>query len=195
MIIPTRLQIAFLLSGAAGLIYQICWQRLLFSNFGMDIGSITIIVSSFMLGLGIGGWLGGRLADQFNHRSLRLFCFFEIFIGLYGIASPSILTRIGEEFYYLSGFSMGLFNFILVLPATILMGTTLPLLTTCMARSKENVGKAIGDLYTINTLGAMFGCLMTGFYIFNYTTLNNAIYIAASLNILVGTLVWSLKHE
>ena len=44
----------FMISGTAALIYQICWQRLLFEGFGVDMESVTIVVSTFMLGLGLG---------------------------------------------------------------------------------------------------------------------------------------------
>ncbi len=52
---------SFFISGSSALIYQTCWQRSLYGVIGVDIDSITIIVSIFMLGIGIGGMLGGRL--------------------------------------------------------------------------------------------------------------------------------------
>ena len=56
----------FFISGFSALIYQICWQRLLFTGFGIDLTSITVIVSVFMAGLGIGAFFGGRIADRFT---------------------------------------------------------------------------------------------------------------------------------
>ncbi len=56
----------FFVSGGSALIYQVAWQRLLFSAFGVDIESITIVVSTFMLGLGCGALLGGQAADRFQ---------------------------------------------------------------------------------------------------------------------------------
>ena len=49
----------FFLSGTAALIYQIAWQRALFAVYGLDILSVTVVVTAFMLGLGIGSLLGG----------------------------------------------------------------------------------------------------------------------------------------
>ena len=60
--VVTRLAPLFFVSGVAALVYQVCWQRLLFSAFGVDIDSVTIIVSVFMLGLGLGA-LAFYLAD------------------------------------------------------------------------------------------------------------------------------------
>ena len=59
-----RLVLLFFVSGIAALIYQVCWQRLLFQAFGVDIESVTIIVSTFMLGLGLGALAGGQLSDR-----------------------------------------------------------------------------------------------------------------------------------
>ena len=57
----------FFVSGFSALIYQVCWQRLLFTGFGVDLTSITVIVSVFMAGLGIGAFFGGRIADKFSN--------------------------------------------------------------------------------------------------------------------------------
>ncbi|GLR11784.1 hypothetical protein GCM10007907_05740 [Chitinimonas prasina] len=179
----------FTLSGAAGLIYQICWQRLLFGNFGVDMESITIVVSAFMLGLGLGGWFGGRLADRYPDATLNLFALFELGIALFGMVSPMLIGAAGDLFSRSPSWQVGLINFILVLPATFVMGATLPLLTTHFARHDKAVGESIGLLYFFNTMGAALGALACGFVLFRYVTLNQAIGIAVAINVLVAVLV------
>jgi xanthine/uracil permease len=66
-----RIAFAFFLSGAVALIYQVCWQRLLFAVVGVDIESVTPIVSAFMLGLGLGAALGGIWPIALRQKSLR----------------------------------------------------------------------------------------------------------------------------
>ena len=83
-----RLLAVFFLSGIAALIYQVAWQRLLFGAFGVDIESVTIVVSTFMLGLGCGALWGGQIADRFGAYVITVFAFFEIGIGIFGITSP-----------------------------------------------------------------------------------------------------------
>jgi predicted membrane-bound spermidine synthase len=85
-IIPFRavLYALFFFSGAAALIYQIVWQRMLFTIFGVDLESITVIVSVFMFGLGLGGLLGGVLADKFSTRLLQLYMMIELGVAIFG---------------------------------------------------------------------------------------------------------------
>ena len=66
------LLLGFFISGGSALVYQVGWQRALYAYIGVDIDSITIIVSVFMLGIGVGGMLGGWLADRLPRHRLRL---------------------------------------------------------------------------------------------------------------------------
>src|SRR3954471_2615696 len=85
----------FFLSGFAALVYQVCWQRLLFVALGTDIDSITIIVSTFMLGLGVGALAGGALHDRYPDRILPLFAGAEAGIGMFGLATPHLIADLG----------------------------------------------------------------------------------------------------
>ena len=188
--LPPRIAGAFFLSGAVGLIYQIAWQRLLFANFGVDIESITVVVSAFMLGLGCGGYLGGRVADRYFSRSLLLFCVFEAAIGVYGVFSPYIIEYVGQFGADSHLATIAILNFFSILPATILMGGTLPMLTAWLAKSPSGVGNAIGVLYFCNTLGAAIGCFATVFLLFMYFDLYQVIWIAAASNFIVAALAY-----
>ena len=81
----------FFISGFSALIYQVCWQRLLFTGFGVDLTSITVIVSVFMAGLGVGAYFGGRIADKFRTRLLIIFCLIELGIGCFGFVSANLI--------------------------------------------------------------------------------------------------------
>ena len=62
----------FFISGFSALVYQVSWQRLLFTGFGVDLTSITLIISVFMMGLGIGAFFGGRIADKFSSKIIDI---------------------------------------------------------------------------------------------------------------------------
>ena len=85
------LLLSFFISGCSALIYQVSWQRALYGLIGVDMDSITIIVSVFMLGIGLGGMLGGWLSDRFPRQRLRWYAGIELSIALYGGASLWLL--------------------------------------------------------------------------------------------------------
>lgn len=179
----------FALSGVAALIYQVCWQRLLFTAFGVDIESITIIVSAFMLGLGIGALIGGNLADRFPARILHLFVIIEIGIGLFGLCSPFLIQWVAASLVMTGHLGIGIANFCLLLLPTTLMGATLPMLVVHLHKIHRNVGFSIGQLYFFNTFGAALGSLLVGFILFRFLTLNQTIYLATSCNFIVAMLI------
>lgn len=180
----------FFMSGIAALIYQIAWQRMLFTAFGVDLESITIIIAVFMAGLGVGAYYGGRIADHFPKHIILFFALTEVGIGTFGFMSPTLIEYVKEVFLYSDIIVIALANFVLLLFPTFLMGTTLPLLTQYLNQYIDNIGNNIGWLYFTNTLGAATACIMTGFILFNYFTLTQVIYFAAIINYIVATVVF-----
>jgi predicted membrane-bound spermidine synthase len=178
----------FFLSGVAALVYQVCWQRLLFVALGADMDSITIIVSTFMLGLGVGALAGGALADRHPDRILPLFAAAEAGIGLFGLVSPWLIAGVGVLVIDQSLALIATANFVLLLIPTTLMGATLPMLVALFARRQVTVGVSIGGLYCLNTFGAAFGAIAVGFVSFYFFEINTVIYGAALINFLVSAL-------
>ena len=194
---PKTLAFAFFLSGFAALVYQVTWQRTLFIAFGVDIESVTIIVSIFMLGLGSGGMLGGFLADRFPTRILLAFCFAELLIALIGLFSIDVITGAGLRASGVSTFFVAVFTFALVLPPTLMMGATLPMLVAYAARISGNVGVATGGLYFINTMGAALGAFASGFVLLYWLDLRQATWVAAAANglsaLTIALSIWRKK--
>lgn len=187
---PYRFLDIFFFSGFSALVYQVCWQRLLFAAFGVDMESITVIVSAFMFGLGIGALIGGRLADLLPQKVIYLFSFFEVSIGIFGFFSPALIGIVASRYVLEPVGTLALVNFALLVLPTSLMGATLPLLTCFLNQHLRNVGASIGSLYFVNTLGAGIGALATGLLLFDYLTINQAIYLAACLNLAVALLAF-----
>ena len=176
----------FTASGVAGLVYQVSWQRVLFAAFGSDIESVSLIVSAFMLGLGLGALGGGRLADRFPGNELKLFALCEAGIGLFGLVSVPLLRGAGDAFVQSPLWVVGLVNFLIVLVPTVLMGGTLPILIAGVARLWGHVGEATGHLYAANTVGAAGGAIASGFLLFQHIELPLAVRLTAGVNLLVA---------
>lgn len=181
----------FFISGFSALVYQVSWQRLLFTGFGVDLTSITLIISVFMMGLGIGAFFGGRIADRFSQKIILIFCLVELFIGIFGLVSYYLILGLQSVLIQASLLVLSTFTFLLLLP-TFLMGLTLPLLTGYFNQFIDNIGQSIGTLYFYNTLGAALGALATGFILFNYFTLSQTIQLAAVFNIAIAGLIFML---
>lgn len=185
----TNLGGLFFISGFSALIYQVCWQRLLFTGFGVDLTSITVIISIFMLGLGVGAFFGGRIADRYPQKLILLFCAIELLVGLFGFISYQAINAIQQLLIAENLLIMMLGVFVLLIIPTFMMGSTLPLLTTFFNRYIGNIGESIGSLYFFNTLGASLGALATGFILFNYLTLSQTLQLAACLNVFIALII------
>lgn len=179
----------FFMSGFAALIYQIAWQRMLFLAFGVDLESVTIIISVFMAGIGIGGYFGGRIADKFPKYMLLVFSLVEFGIGIFGFLSPSLIHWVRDLVLLSNVSTIAVANFLLLLFPTFLMGSTLPLLTSYLNQNYNNTGENIGWLYFTNTIGASISCLAMGFVFFYFLNLYQVIYLAGMVNMIIAVFV------
>ncbi|MFL7871058.1 MAG: fused MFS/spermidine synthase, partial [Anaerolineales bacterium] len=177
----------FLVSGAAGLVYQIVWERLLELFFGVTMVSVTLIVGAFMAGLGIGSLLGGRLARRVKN-TLLVYGLLELGVAAFGLVSQPLIFWIGQKTAGSPYALVFLLSFAILLIPTTLMGMTLPFLTQSFVHRVETSGGVIGVLYGINTLGAAFGTALAGFVLIGAYGFDGTTYIAVAMNALVGIL-------
>jgi len=191
--------ICFLFSGAAGLIYQVVWTRMLTQIFGNTTYAIATVLSAFMAGLAVGSYFFGRIADR-RKNDFLLYGILEAGVGVYGFLVPW-LFELGKKIYIplfpLSSSHPFLFNlllfilsfFLLVLP-TVLMGATLPVLSRFFIRSFSQLARRVGDLYATNTLGAVLGCGFAGYYLIPAFGMRRTVYLAAGLNLGIALLIF-----
>lgn len=180
--------ILFFLSGFPALLYQIVWQRALFTLYGVNIESVTMIVTVFMLGLGLGSLAGGRLSTLPRLKPLLAFGLIEFSIGAFGAASLWIFHRVGALTAGHSTAVTGMIAFALLLLPTLLMGSTLPLLVEHIVRRTGNVGESVGSLYSVNTLGSGVACLAAAFFLMRMLGEAGTVRLACCFNLLVGTI-------
>ncbi len=185
----------FFVSGFSALIYQIVWQRLLFLAYGVNIESVTIIVSIFMFGLGSGALIGGFLSKRFPMRLPLLFVLCEAGVGLFGILSRELIgfvtaATIHHPLWVVSGATYAL----LVLP-TIMMGATLPLLVEYLFQRHQHVGRSVGLLYSINTLGAACAAFATVHVFFLLLGQTATLLVAAVSNLGVALIAYHFARQ
>jgi spermidine synthase len=178
--------VLFFFSGFPALIYQLTWQRTLFRIFGVNVESVTIVVTAFMLGLGIGSLAGGWLSKRRGVPLLPLLALIELMTGAFGLASLAIFDWVGAFAIGVPLPVTALVTLALVLVPTLLMGATLPLLVSHLVRRCGNVGGAVGLLYYVNTLGAGAACLACAVVFFPFLGMQGAVYAAVALNFAVA---------
>jgi len=193
------LAVLFFFSGFPALIYQLTWQRALFRIFGVNIESVTIVVTAFMLGLGLGSLAGGWLSKRASIPLLPLLAAIELLTGAFGLVSLDIFERVGALMVGLPLTATAAAALGLVLVPTLLMGATLPLLVGQLVRRSGRVGGAVGLLYYVNTLGAGAACLAATVLIFPFVGMRGAVAVAVAVNgaVALGALVmhWRTRRD
>ncbi|MFA5028540.1 MAG: fused MFS/spermidine synthase, partial [Candidatus Methylomirabilota bacterium] len=188
----------FFVSGATALIYEVVWARMLTQIFGNTTHAIATVLSAFMAGLAAGSYLFGRLPLA-RHQALLAYGLLEAGVGLYGLIIPSLFAltqRIYSAIYGLSDVSFAAFTLLLfllcftvILFPTALMGATLPMLSRFCVSELTSLGRRLGDLYAVNTLGAVVGCALAGFALIPGLGLTGTIRLAVALNLAIAGLI------
>jgi predicted membrane-bound spermidine synthase len=178
----------FFFSGLASLIYQVAWQRLLTVYYGVGAVSITLIVSVYMLGLGLGSLLGGRLAER-SPDLYRLYAVVEGALGIAGLVSFQLILALGRLTAGSSAAASFVYLFAFLCVPTLLMGITLPLLTTIFTRMTRDFIFSVSRLFFINTLGAAFGAVLTSYVLISLLGLDGSIYLAAAVDFVLAAVI------
>jgi len=183
------LYVIFFLSGAAAILYQLVWQRTLFTLYGTSSESVTVIVTVFMLGLGLGSLAGGALSRLAPWAPPLLFGIAELLIAAFGLASIELIQWVGSLTPAAAGVQVGLPAFAVLLFPTLCMGATLPLLVAYAVARTGNVGRSVGTLYFVNTLGAAAGCVAAAVLLFGQLGQAGSVRAAAAINLFAAACV------
>jgi spermidine synthase len=194
----------FVLSGAAGLVYEVVWARQLVLVFGNTTQAVSAILTGFFGGMAIGSALGGRLADRVR-RPLRMYGLLELLLVVVVILTPITFRLLHEVYRGAFGTLeanpglLALVRFGLALlalgPATILMGATLPTLTRYLSRHADHLSEAFGELYAANTLGAIVGTIVAGFVLIELLGLTGTLLVGAACSALAGGIALVLDRR
>ena len=179
------------------MLYQVIWTRLAFASFGIIAPVLSVVISVFMLGLGLGSWWGGRVIDPLTKRlrvsAIVFYAFAEFLIGLGAFAVPS-LFQLGTRFLLTSG-AMGSFQYLFasavvitcsILPWCVLMGATFPFMIGYIREKKAHDGRSFSYLYVANVLGAMIGVLLTAFVLIEKFGFAKTLHLAAAGNFFIA---------
>jgi len=188
--------IIFFLSGATSLVYQVAWMRKLSLFFGSDVYSAAVTLSAFMGGLCVGSWLAGWLA---RGMVLPLFVYglLEMMIALYAVSFAAILgwfdpllsdiyrnDFIAHSWIYQT--ARAAVAFVVLLPPTAMMGATLPFVVQHFAVADRILGARLGHFYAMNTMGALAGTIVGGFFLLPQFGVVRSLIASATVNLAIG---------
>jgi spermidine synthase len=194
---PRLLLAIFILSGAAGLVYEVVWARQLVLVFGNTTQAISAILTGFFGGMAIGSWVGGRVADRVRNP-VALYGILELLLAAVALATP-ITFRLLLEVYRgafttleTAPAALALVRFVLALaalgPATVMMGATLPTLTRALSRGGGGLSSAFSRLYAANTVGGVIGTVAAGFILIELVGLSWTLAIGVMCSATAGSL-------
>ena len=188
--------VLFFMSGAAALIYEVVWMRMLSFVFGNTTYAVSVVLALFLSGLAIGAWVYGRVADR-RADLLRVYGLLEAGAAAIALVLPLVLLRVlnpvyawiyqrsGESILALTAARVVLNAALLIPPAT-LLGGTLPVLIRFIARSDRAMEGHIGRLYGLNTLGGVAGTFSAGFLLMPSLGLRLSNVVAVALGLTVA---------
>ena len=193
------LYIVFVLSGAAGLIYESIWSRYLGLFVGHSAYAQIIVLVIFLGGMSLGAILVGRRSERLRDP-LMWYALVELAVGVIGLLFHGVYVSV-TAFAYDSIFpALGspalivavkwLIAALLILPQSILLGATFPMMSAGVLRMLgQRPGRVLSLLYFSNSLGAAGGVLLAGFYLINAAGLPGTLIAAAMINLVVGLAV------
>lgn len=200
--------LCFFLSGFAALVYQMAWLRSLSLVFGTSHLAVATVLAAYMGGLAAGAWLASRYAGRIR-RPVLAYGFLELVIAVSSVLVPVFLALAQVLLHELighsseppdaAGMTQTLFYlvaaFIILGIPTTAMGATLPLLAKDVIHSDGDVGPRVGQLYGLNTLGAVGGALAGGFLLLPYLGLKLALVTGAAINLVVFGIVFVMLRR
>lgn len=191
---------AFALSGAAALLYEVVWTRLLALDMGHGLAAASTVLAAFMGGLAVGSAAGGRLGQQLSPSSaLRAYALLEAGIGLFALGVPLLLEGARPVLGAVyadgnGGLAYGAVRMmaslaLLGVPAAA-MGATFPMASRWAARTPHTLAGDAARLYTANTLGATIGAVAAGFVLLPGLGLSGTTAVGVGLNLLAAGIAW-----
>lgn len=190
--------IFFFLSGMTGLVYEIIWTRMLVKIIGGAPFAVSIVLTVFMGGMGLGSFLASRSTDRIaGPKSIvKIYGILELIIGAFALLVPGIISAIRplQALLYNNMFDNAapyhlltfLFCVVVLSVPAICMGATLPLLCRFYVLNLDHLGAQAGRLYGLNTIGAALGALLCGFWAINILGIQGTVLAAAGVNGMIG---------
>jgi spermidine synthase len=172
---------AFFLTGISSLVFEVVWTRILLLSLGATPVAVSTVLGAFMAGMAAGAAAGGRSWLR-RHDPVVVYAALEAFAGVYAWASPWLLTWVEVA----APGGRALTAAALLMPATVAMGASLPVLARAVGPGSDSPAAGVGRLYAANTAGACLGPVVAVFVLFPAVGLATSLWLAGGVNLVVA---------
>jgi spermidine synthase len=192
------------LSGLTSFAYEIYWTRSLVFILGNSTYALTTMLSAFLTGIALGGYLVRYLLRHFADRAM-LFGWIQVFLGAFSAMALPLLFSVADirslnqylisnadQSYLLVFAGLGVAFLVMLIPA-VLIGSTFPLVGQIGVRDLRKTGASVGRVYAVNTIGNVLGALLPGFVLLGWLGIQRGILAMALLNVSLGFVVLFLR--
>ena len=184
------------ISGFCALAYEVLWTRIMVFFLGSTTYAFATMLAAFLFGIALGSMVFARWVDRMK-QPVAVFGIVQLGIGLFAL----ILMPAFEELYGMSRALQSTFGssrfwtffscFLVMCLPTFLMGASFPIVTKIYTGSARQLGKSIGNVYAINTVGSILGAFCAGFILIPILGIRPSIVLTVALNSVIGCLlVW-----
>ncbi|HXG89275.1 MAG TPA: fused MFS/spermidine synthase [Vicinamibacterales bacterium] len=195
----------FAASGAAALIYEVTWTRLLTLQLGHGVAAASTVLAAFMGGLAAGSAIGGRRGAALEPvRALRVYAGLEIGVAVLALILPFELRGLDPLLAstYADGAGGTAFAVLRLVTSLLLlsipaaaMGATFPIASRWFVQHAGTAARDAGRLYAANTIGAAIGALLAGFLLLPFLGLAGATWVGVALNVIAAAGAWSIARS
>lgn len=196
--------ISFGVSGALAMIYEVAWTRALLMVIGSTTYAFTVMLSAFLVGIFSGSLISARFADKIKSPVIG-FAIAEIVLCFFGVLAlftfnhlPYINLIAGIQLKESPDLTL-CFRFLaaglVLLPISLCLGMIFPLAVKVCARDLERIGKSLGQLYSINTVGAIVGAFLAGFVVIPIFGTEQTLVLTSLVNLLLGAVLLAMFSE
>ncbi|MFH1132241.1 MAG: fused MFS/spermidine synthase, partial [Pseudomonadota bacterium] len=193
--------VAFAFSGAAAMIYQVIWSRALSMTIGSSVYSFTIVLVTFLIGLAGGAAVVGKMVSK-SRNPVGLLALNHLALAFMVGISYLLTDKLSLIYLFLmQGNTMDATHILwrqfflamlIILPATFAMGATMPLTIRICVPFLKSVGRSVGTVYSVNTVGAILGSFAAGFLVIPFLQLQGGIFAAVCINLGIAALLGCL---
>lgn len=187
------------LSGLSSLVYELVWTRALNLVFGVSHLAIATVSGVFLMGLASGSYLFGSLSER-TKNVVGLYACFEFLIGIcsvfswFGLMNFSVFNQVYYSIYNSHNTTFLMlgrlfFASIILLPPTLLIGGTIPLMARIFLQNEKKIGLDFSKIYFLNTFGGLIGVLLCGFFLIQTYGVNTSFLCAVVINVMVGIIL------